>query len=150
MKKIFVSALFAIAFSGAAFATGNETISKQIRQSFEKEFAGAQYVNWESFNEKDLYHATFVLNNVRLNAYFDKEGQLLATGRFVKQESLPMLVSKAITEKYKKQSVVEVIEFVTGNETSYIVKLQDDEKQLYVQAYYDGSTAVLKKSKINK
>lgn len=150
MKKLFVSALLAIAFTGAAYATGNEGISKQIRMSFEKEFAGAQYVNWESLAEKDIYHATFVLNNERLNAYFNNEGRLLATGRFVKTESLPMLVTKGIMEKYNKHEIVEVIEFVADNETSYIVKLQSKEQQLFVRAFYDGNMAVLKKTKIIK
>lgn len=150
MKQFFATALLALGLSGAAFASENETINKQVRQSFEKEFSGAQYVNWEPIGTSELYHVTFVLKNERLNAYFDSEGQLLAMGRYVKQESLPLLISQKLDQKYKGHQILDVIEFIADNETSYIVRLQDQEKQLYVRAYYDGTTSVLKKSKIIK
>lgn len=150
MKKNFLFALLvAVAFSGSAFAYTGKSVNALVKQSFQKEFAGAQSVSWEIISTKDIYHASFIYNNERLNAYFDSEGTLLATGRYVKQENLPMLVSKGIAIRYKQYNVLESIEFITGQETSYIIKLENEKLSVYVQAFSDGSTTLLKKEKKN-
>jgi len=148
MKKNFLIALLvAVVFSGSAFANTGKSVNALVKQSFQREFAGAQSVSWEVISDKDIFHASFIYNNERLNAYFDAEGTLLATGRYVKQENLPMLVTKGIAVRYKQFNILESIEFVTGSETSYIVKLENEKLSLYVQAFNDGSTTVLKKEK---
>ena len=148
MKKNFLIALLvAVVFSGSSFANTGKSVNALVKQSFQKEFAGAQSVNWEVISDKDIFHASFIYNNERLNAYFDSEGNLLATGRYVKQENLPMLVNKGIDIRYKKFDVLESIEFVTGSETSYIIRLENEKLSLYVQAHSDGSTTLLKKEK---
>ena len=148
MKKNFLIALLvAVVFSGSSFANTGKSVNALVKQSFQKEFVGAQSVSWEVISDKDIFHASFIYNNERLNAYFDQEGNLLATGRYVKQENLPMLVSKGIDIRYKKFDVLESIEFVTGSETSYIIRLENEKLSLYVQAHSDGSTTLLKKEK---
>jgi len=150
MKKNFLIALLvAVVFSGSAFANTGKSVNAMVKQSFQKEFAGAQSVNWEVISNKDIFHASFIYNNERLNAYFDSEGNLLATGRYVKQENLPMLVTKGLGIRYKQYNVLEAIEFVNGYETSYIIKLENEKLSLYVQAYNDGSSTILKKEKKN-
>jgi hypothetical protein len=150
MKKNFVFAmLFAVCIAGSAFANDPVNVKNVVRESFTREFAGAQAVSWEVVSSKEIFHASFTYNNERLNAYFDSEGVLLATGRYVKPESLPMLVSRGIQTDYSSFKVIETIEFITGAETSYIVKLQNEKFSMYVQAYSDGSTSVLKKEKKN-
>jgi len=150
MKKNFLIALLvAVVFSGSAFANTGKSVNAMVKQSFQKEFAGAQSVSWEVISNKDIFHASFIYNNERLNAYFDSEGSLLATGRYVKQENLPMLVTKGLGIRYKQYNVLEAIEFVNGYETSYIIKLENEKLSLYVQAYNDGSSTILKKEKKN-
>ncbi|HEY6436765.1 MAG TPA: hypothetical protein VIY47_09245 [Ignavibacteriaceae bacterium] len=148
MKKNFLIALLvAVVFSGSAFANTGKSVNALVKQSFQREFSGAQSVSWEVISNKDIFHASFIMNNERLNAYFDAEGTLLATGRYVKQENLPMLVTKGVTVRYKQYVVVEAIEFVTGSETSYIIKLENEKHGIHIQAYNDGNTTLLKKEK---
>jgi len=148
MKKNFLIALLvAVVFSGSSFANTGKSVSALVKQSFQKEFAGAQSVSWEVISDKDIFHASFIYNNERLNAYFDAEGTLLATGRYVKQENLPMLVTKGVAVRYKQCNVLEAIEFVTGSETSYIIKLDNEKLSMYIQAFSDGSSTLLKKEK---
>jgi len=148
MKKNFLIALLvAVVFSGSSFANTGKSVSALVKQSFQREFAGAQSVSWEVISDKDIFHASFIYNNERLNAYFDAEGTLLATGRYLKQENLPMLVTKGVAVRYKQYNVLEAIEFVTGNETSYIIKLDNEKVSMYVQAHNDGTTTLLKKEK---
>jgi len=148
-KNSLFAVLIAVVFTGTAFANTGNTVSKAVKESFQKEFAGAQSVSWETLVEKDIYHASFIYNNERLNAYFDGNGSLLATGRYLKAENLPMLITKGISDRFNRYDVVETIEFVTGNETSYIIKVENEKVKLYIQAYIDGSSVVLKKEKKN-
>ncbi len=149
MKKIIFAILIASAVSGTAVANEKSTVNSKVTRSFQKEFSGAQSVTWETLDSKGIYHASFIYNNIPLNAYFDGEGTLLATGRFIKQENLPMLVSKGINEKYGQYRVLETIEFIADSETSYIVKIENEKLKLYIQARGDGSTSIIKKEKKN-
>ena len=150
MKKILFAILIAATISGTTVANDKLAVNTLVTQSFEKEFSGAQSVSWESLAAKNIFHASFIYNNERLNAYFDAEGTLLATGRYVKMENLPMLVAKGVAEKYGRQyEIRETIEFIESTETSYIVKLENEKSKLYIQAYGDGSTSILKKEKKN-
>jgi len=150
MKKNFVFAmLFAVAVVGSSYANDPVKVKSIVKESFQKTFTGAEGVTWEVVSSKQIFHASFVYNNESLNAYFDAEGNLLATGRYVKRESLPMLVNRGLTENYGRYNVIETIEFVANSETSYIVKVGNDKVTMYVQAYNDGSSAILKKEKKN-
>jgi len=148
-KNSLFAVLIAVVFTGTTFANTGNAVSKVVKESFQKEFAGAQSVSWETLVEKDIYHASFTYNNERLNAYFDGNGSLLATGRYLKAENLPMLITKGISDRYNRYDVIETIEFVAGNETSYIIKVENEKVKLYIQAYIDGSSTVLKKEKKN-
>lgn len=149
MKKIIFAILIATVVSGTAVSNETSTVNSNVTRSFQKEFSGAQSVSWETLDSKGIYHASFIYNNIPLNAYFDREGNLLATGRVIKQENLPMLVSKAVGEKYGQYTVLETIEFIADSETSYIVKIENEKLKMYIQARGDGSTSILKKEKKN-
>jgi len=147
MKKYLIQTLIAVFIASAGFANADVSVSQHVKRSFEREFQGAQGVNWERLGSNSIYHASFILNSERLNAYFSAEGELIATGRYIKSEGLPLLVSKSIATNYPNQNIEEVIEYVTGNETSYIVKVAGARSIKYVRAYIDGNLTVLKKEK---
>lgn len=149
MKKIFFAILIAAVVNGNAVANIKAIDNPLVAQSFEREFAGAHSVKWEVLDGKEIYHAFFVYNNEPLNAYFNEEGTLLGTGRYLKFENLPMLTAKSIKEKYSQFTVLETIEFGSASGTSYIVKLESEKLKLYIQAYSNGSISVLKKEKKN-
>lgn len=148
-KNYFFALLVAVLFTGSAFAHNGNTVNTQVKLSFQKEFAGAESVSWETIADKGIFHASFIYNNERLNAYFDTEGVLLATGRYVKKENLPMLVARGVQQRFSKYNMTESIEFVSNYETSYIVKLENEKFKLYIQAHTDGTSSVLKKEKKN-
>ncbi len=118
MKKIFFAILIAAVVNGNAVANIKAIDNPLVAQSFEREFAGAHSVKWEVLDGKEIYHAFFVYNNEPLNAYFNEEGTLLGTGRYLKFENLPMLTAKSIKEKYsqlqcwKRSSLVRRLERV--------------------------------------
>ncbi|MBC7848809.1 MAG: hypothetical protein H7Y31_03695 [Chitinophagaceae bacterium] len=150
MKKFVLYIMFAVTLiSSSAFATENANVNYNIQQAFEREFKGAKSVQWENLSTKEIFRATFTFNNERFHAYFLTDGTLLATGRFIRNENVPMLVSRALNDRFSKYDVKETIEMVTGAETRYVLRLENEKQVVTIQADLDGSTLVLKKEKKN-
>jgi hypothetical protein len=150
MKKFLVSlVLFVSVFGISVQAAGDDKINPRAKEAFDKEFSGATYVKWEVLGKEGIYHAYFIHNNERLNAFYDEEGHLIATGRFIAESTLPLLVSKTIRARYDQYELRHVVEYINGNETSYLVTLENEKAKLVVQAYHSGSTYVFKKEKKN-
>src|SRR6476619_5706354 len=149
MKKILTLVLFFALSSTVIFAGEGEKVSPKFEASLAKSFAGAQYVTWERLNKGQLLRASFVLNNERLNAFFDESGTLIATGRFISQSNLPLLVNKSITSGFKQYAFVNAVEYVNGDETSYIVTMENPKYKVIVRAYAYGNAYIFKKEKKN-
>jgi len=148
MKTIFALMLTAISiFSFAATPVAGDKVSPRIQASLEKEFAGAQYIVWQSLKKDNVYSARFIYNNEQLNAFFDEDGRLLATGRIVTQAALPLMVSKNIRKQYDKYEFRDATEYTRDGETSYLVTLESEKHEMVLQAYGSGSTYIVKKTK---
>lgn len=149
MKKLVVSlAMFLTVFS-VAFAADGTKINRRVQASFEKEFTGATAVTWELIKNEDIYQARFSYNNERLNAFFDADGNLIATGRYISVPNLPLLLRKNVFEKYGSYQITDLVEYVQGSETSYLVVLENEKTKLLVQGYISGTLYVIKKEKKN-
>lgn len=153
MKKLVVSLVMFLSVIGVSIASDGSTkstkVNYRVAETFKKEFDGAKSVKWELIKGKDIYQATFVYNNERMNAYFDVDGGLIATGRFISVDNLPLLVRKNVFQKYGEYKIQEVAEYATENETSYLVVVENEKTKLLIRAYNNGSTYVFKKEKKN-
>ena len=153
MKKLVVSfVMFVSVFSAAIASDGTDKRSKtnyRVEAAFKREFAGARSVKWDEIKKANIFQAQFIYNNERLNAYYDVDGTLIATGRFVAVANLPLLVRKNIYQKYGEYTIRDVVEYTTDNETSFLVMLENDKAKLLVQGYMHGGTQVFKKEKKN-
>lgn len=149
MKKLVVSLAMFVAVFGTALAADGTKISYRVEEAFKKEFAGATSVKWEVIRKHDLFQAHFIYNNERLNAFYDAEGNLIATGRYVSVAHLPLLLRKNMFEKYKGYEIKDVIEFVQGEETSYLISVENEKSKLLVHGYINGSAYIFKKERKN-
>jgi len=149
MKKLVVSIAMFVAVFATAFAADGSKISYRVEAAFKKEFAGAKSVKWEVVRKAELFQAHFIYNNERLNAFYDAEGNLIATGRFVAVANLPYLLRKNVYEKYKGFQIKDVIEYVQGDETSYLISVENEKAKLLVHGYINGSAYIFKKEKKN-
>lgn len=149
MKKFFISvALLAGIFSYSAQAADGGKVSRQVQNAFEKEFAGANSISWEVLNNS-IYQATFHYNHQVLNAFFDEDGNLVATGRDITEGALPLLVLRSVKEKYHDYAISQIAELATQGETSYLLTLENEKSTVIVRAYNTGEVNVFKKVKKN-
>lgn len=148
MKKLLFTLVVSLAVLGnAAFAGGDEIVSFKVREAFKKEFSTAQHIRWQQLKDENIYEAQFIYNNERLCVFYDENGQLLVISRAIAAASLPMLVSKKISNLYKDYKLQEVLEYVSGGYTSYLLVLEKPSMRLTVQAYPEGDIQIFKKEK---
>lgn len=146
MKKMFLILVLVASAITQTFA-GDEKVSPRLSQALVKEFSGAKAIQWQSFKGKDIYQASFILNNQRLFAFFNSDGELLSTGRYIAEANLPILVSKTLADRFADYTVKEVVEFTREGGTQYALVLENAKRSILANAYSDGGIAIIKKNK---
>jgi hypothetical protein len=147
MKKILSLVVLLAVMTATAFASEEVKINPIVEETFSKTFSGAQHVSWKVMTEERIHRATFLYNNERLNAFFDIDGNLIGTGRFIQTSNLPLLVSRNLAAKYPNSEIKEVIEYVQSSETSYLVTIETPKSVVTVRAFPIGTSYVFKKEK---
>ena len=148
MKRfLFTLVVFLAVLGNYSFAGGDEIVSIKVREAFKKEFSSAQHIRWQRLKNENIYEAQFIYNNERLCAFYDENGQLLVISRSIAAASLPMLVTKKVNKQYKDYKLLEVLEYVSEGNTSYLLILERGSMRLTIQAFPEGNTNVFKKEK---
>lgn len=123
MKKIFfVTALFLLV-GLASSARAHTGISSQIASAFQKDFAGATSVTWQT--DRQFTKATFTLNGVVLFAYYEASGELIATTRNITSSQLPIMLLNKIKAEYSSFWITDLFEISSNNTTSYYITLEN-------------------------
>lgn len=146
MKKLFATVAFAVLVGLTSFAADIK-VNQRVLAGFQKEFSTATNVSWEVLKEADLYHASFVYASEIMEAYFTAEGELIAAARHISQERLPLLVAKSLREQFGQYQFKQATEYMSSENTSYIVRLENEKVSLSVRIYNSGGIEVLKKVK---
>ena len=94
--KIVLTAIVML-FASTAFATEPVKISKIVKAAFESDFSKASQVIWK--RSEEFYFASFILNDVNVDAAYNESGELLGTSRFITAAQMPLSISLAIAEK---------------------------------------------------
>ena len=148
MKKMFFAVLITVVSSAAAFANNANPVNEKVLKTFSSEFSNASNVSWTELKTKGLFHAVFTYNDQKLDAYFNDEGELMATSRSIDKKQLPLAITKELDSRYAKAFVSSgVTEFVSEGSTYYFVTVLTDKATLTLKAASDGSMYVYKKDK---
>lgn len=145
MKKLIAILTFAaVITSSAAFALDGATIdNKKVMESFNKEFVGAADVSW--YHTADKYVAKFTMKASKVTAHFDREGNLLATSRYITDTELPLNVITRMMKKYPDQKIHSVVEYDAEGNTTYVITLESATHWTILKAEPGGNLTKLKK-----
>ncbi|SFN71755.1 hypothetical protein SAMN05428949_3247 [Chitinophaga sp. YR627] len=140
MLLLFVAALL---FSTQLTFAGTKEMeaSSKLKNALSKEFSGASDVKWYSEDNK-TFMAKFTLKERNVTAYFDKEGTLLATRRYIAEEHLPMAVTNKLAKRYPNEKVRWVVEFESDGNTVYYVTLEGDKTWKVIKSSAGGDMSV--------
>lgn len=153
MKKLILTAAIAatlstgaFAFEGTKSAAKNTTnVSYQVLNQFDVQFQNAENVNWSSTSNGQK--ADFVIDDVKMTAFYDNRGQYIGSTENVEFKKLPASAKKEIAAKYKGYEIGEVIKFQSGEPSSsaldrlvgetdplaYFVDLKNDKEEILVR-----------------
>jgi len=143
--KMILTALVML-FAATAFAAGGENVSPKVKAAFENDFSKASQVNWEKTS--DFYFASFMLNNVRVDAAYNEEGELVGTSRSITAEQMPLNVSLSIAEKYAGYELAKnAIELTYEGQTRYYITVANGKQTVSLKCFSNGDLEVEGKTK---
>lgn len=145
MKKII--ATLAVIFSlttSATFAYDGKDVNQSVLKSFKKEFAGAENATWQEVGS-GILRVTFSYQHKNVSAFFDADGDVIATSTFVSEEHLPLPVLKAVNEKYSDFKKTEIVEYTMDNETKYLITIVNGNENMVLKVGGNGSIEVYKR-----
>jgi|GEM_PF-2491224 hypothetical protein len=152
MKKVIILAVFSLISMSTLRGQSKAQPSYAIAAEFSKQFAGATDVNWDKIGT--LSFAQFHLQKDLIVAYFDVDGNLIARGRKISEEQLPMTLHNdllAVKSHREKKSgalaIGNIFEYVgDSGYTQYVTSLEND-KESFVVGTLNGKMTVRSKSK---
>ncbi len=143
--KIVLTAIVML-FAGSAFASEPENVSPKVKAAFESDFSKASKISWEKTS--DFYFASFTLNDVRIDAAYNEDGELLGTARVISAEQMPLSVSLAIAEKYAGYRVEKTaIELTYEGQTRYYISVENEHQIVKLKCFSNADVEVERKIK---
>lgn len=142
MKKLFILiAAFVVSSQSFAF----DPVNEKLIESFKTSFPHAENVAWQELS--NAFVVSFLEDNIRARAFFDKEGTLTQLIRYYAESHLPFAVLHDVKKLYKDKKIYGVVEVTaTGANrnmtTEYYVKLEDKSHWITVKMNGHGNTTV--------
>jgi hypothetical protein len=146
MKKVSIIALMVLTIASSAFAGDNNALNFKGADSFRKNFPQATDVVYTV--KKEFTEVRFTWHDLKLEAFFDRQGNYIGTSREIAVRDLPLSYVININNEYKDFDITEAIEFDHAeNGMSYYVSVVNGDKKYVLNVALDGSISVFKKMK---
>ncbi len=147
MKKLFISAAFALTIITSAFAAPASTDTK-AKAHFSASFSDAKSVSWKTAD--NFERASFILNNEKVEVFYDFSGEMLGVSKVMAFDKLPKAALETLTTKYTfpEFKLKECIEFTNAdNEKNYYASFDTKNEQIVVEITTGGSVSVMSRLK---
>ena len=144
-NKILIGVFIFITGISSAFANDNEEVNGNIVKSFNKEFAGAQNVQWVT--TKDFVKVTFTLNDQVVYAYYGQDGSLLGVTRNILPGQLPINLLTDFKKNYSRYWISDLFEMAGNGQNVYYLTLEDSDHKIVLKSNGSNSWEVYRKEK---
>jgi len=144
MKKI-VFVLGLLVTMGVCSAYPSERVSQKVLASFKSEFTNAKDVEWETGN--NYFKASFTMNEQRIFAYYNADGQLLSIARHISSIQLPVNLYTALKNDHSKYWISDLFEVSNNEGLHYYVTLETADSKLVLHSGNGGSWRTYSKNK---
>jgi len=148
MKRIFVSLSTIMAFGLTTFAQEGTVVNDKVKESFQKEFAGAQSVKWNDTGDYQM--ATFVWSGSLVQAFFNTGGELEGYARNVLSEQLPLSVTIALDKRFHDAFVSDILEIINPEGVFYRFTIETTSQKFHVKTNTEGKILQMIKIKNGK
>ena len=123
--------LFATAFSASA------EVNQKTLQSFHAVFGGARQIKWTEYADHD--DVSFSQNEVLIKARYDKQGNMISSIRYYKEQRLPLNILCKVKKEYPADKINSVTEETTQTGTTYYIQLKGEKMWTIVKSDESGN-----------
>jgi hypothetical protein len=141
MKKVIMT--LAIAVSSLLAFAGEENVSKNVLNAFNREFTGAREVKWTT--GADYYRASFVYNEQYISAFYDRNGELMALTRNISSLNLPLKLQTRLRNDYSEYWISDLFEISNSEGTHYYITLEKADTKVVLKSDDNTQWTVFKK-----
>jgi hypothetical protein len=145
MKKIMMMLVLVLTLSTTFAFTGEEAVNKQALASFKTEFAGATDAAWTTGN--NFYQVAFTLNDQKLFAYYNAEGEFMAVTRYISSSQLPLNLQTSLKKSQSNYWISDLFEVARNSGTDYYVTFENADTKIVLRSTDGSSWSVYQKSK---
>ena len=131
-NKILIGVFIFITGISSAFANDNEEVNDKVVRSFNKEFAGAQNVQWVI--TKEFVKATFTLNEQVVYAYYGQQGNLMGVTRNILSGQLPISLLTDFKKNYSNYWITDLFEMAVNSENAYYMTVEDSDHKIVLKS----------------
>ena len=124
--------MLAVAISSFTAFASDENVSSNVLSSFNKEFAGAKDVQWTTTNR--YYKASFVFNDQFVSAFYQLDGELIATSRNISSLELPINLQTSLKKNYNSYWISDLFEISNNEGTSYYITLDKADSKVVLKS----------------
>lgn len=164
MKTIFYFAFLMVALSFRGYSEEKENggaqesgVSYFVENNFVSRYQSATNVKWTVCNQ--FQKASFVLDGVKMEAFYDNSGNYIATSQYVDSSRLPAISRVRLEKEFKNYQVDEVVRYdLDGTSqhesgtfasprnynTLYFASLKNNNEKMILKITPDGEMAFLK------
>ncbi|MCW3117729.1 MAG: hypothetical protein JWM28_1811 [Chitinophagaceae bacterium] len=143
MKKLFVI----LTILCSIYATSTYAQSKPpvlVLSSFQSSFDKAANITWST--AKDLYRADFILEDQKISAFFNEDGDLIASSRDVTLLQIPMSLKSNLKKQFRDYEVSSLFEVNKEDGIVYYATLANSKSRLMLESSSSGDWIANKKT----
>lgn len=151
-QNIIATAVFFVICLSNASAQDSLQVNASIVKKFESEFSDTSEVEWTKIEEG--FAAKFLYRDNLWLAYFDDQGEILASGRKIKSfHQLPLQVQEGVLRERRKHQrkfgTLEsgyALEMIDHDMTRYFIPMENEKVALIVALNPIGTTSITRKT----
>lgn len=145
MKKIVVVLVLLITMgAGSAFAN-EEKVSPRALASFNEEFSNVQDVSWQTGD--NYYRAAFTMNEQKIFAYYNLDGELMSVTRNISSLQLPITLFSELKNEYGNYWISDLFEVSNSDGLHYYVTLENADTKIMLLSSNGGKWSTHSKNK---
>jgi hypothetical protein len=144
MKKILFAVLIMATMGTNGIAASPAKLYSVSENNFKSDFKNATHVTWSA--GADYAKANFILNNVRMEAFYNHNGELIGTSKGVTPDQLPVGAKRNFAKKFAGYDVKEAIRFEGTEDTAYYISAESEKEAVVVRISDNSSLSIIKKT----
>lgn len=121
-----------VSFLSQSSQAAEPKMSPRVVQAFETTFADAEDAQWSVV--ENLFKVDFTLDERAMFAFYNANGDLVVSGKYLKTKQLPKATQKKLADVAKGYSIAEVFEINDGLESKYYATLTNGSERKVVES----------------